>query len=705
MHKALKAMLFGGGALAVTAIALASWEGLLAPQSVADPLVKHDVRIVRDSWGVPHIFGKTDADVAYGLAYAHAEDDFGTIAETLAMVRGRAGAMLGPDGAKFDYVGHLLDARTVADKGYMTQLSPDTRALVEAYAAGLNKYAVDHPEEVPMRALFPVNGRDIVAGFALRSPFFFGLDRVLGPLTTDKLPPRDSGPGEQRGSNAFAIAGKRSGDGVTRLLSNSHQPWVGGVAWYEVVVHSDAGWDFAGALFPGMPYPALGHNNTLGWTNTVNRADLIDTYKLVLDASGDNYRYDGQWRPLERHRVWLPVRFGPFVIPVPRTVARSVQGPVIENKLGAFAVRYAGMGDVRQVEQYYRLNKARDFAEWQRVMAMQAVPATNFVYADAAGNIGMFYNARFPQRAPGFDWKGVLPGDTSKAVWKSYVPFAGYPQVINPPSGWVANSNNTPFIATAPGDNLDASKFAPELGIETFITNRAMRFQSLFAALGDAPIGRDALLSIKFDKAYDRASWAGKRQREILALDFKDAPDLAKAQKLLSTWDFVQDGQGDADALAAVMVNSVSMLAYFGDAMPDAREDFTAQVKFLNTAFGRLDPPLATLQRVQRGNVDLGVLGGPEVLRAIHSRRDEKLGRLVGQGGDSFIMLVEWGAAGKTGAGTVSSESIVQFGAATSREASPHYNDQAKLFVAEKFKPNWLTANTLAPHTESDRRP
>jgi acyl-homoserine-lactone acylase len=148
------------------------------------------------------------------------------------------------------------------------------------------------------------------------------------------------------------------------------------------------------------------------------------------------------------------------------------------------------------------------------------------------------------------------------------------------------------------------------------------------------------------------------------------------------------------------MVNSVSMLAYFGDALPDAREDFTAQVKFLNTAFGRLDPPLATLQRVQRGNVDLGVLGGPEVLRAIHSRRDEKLGRLVGQGGDSFIMLVEWDKSG-----AVSSESIVQFGAATSREASPHYNDQAKLFVAEKLRPNWLTAATLAPHTESDRRP
>jgi acyl-homoserine-lactone acylase len=700
MRKAYKRLLCGAAALAVIGAVLASWEGLLATAPQADPLVAHDVRIVRDTWGVPHIFGKTDADVGYGLAYAHAEDDFATIQEILAATRGRAGALIGADGAKLDYVGHLLGARAVADKGYLTQLSPDTRALVEAYAAGLNHYAEKHPGEIGLRNLFPVTGRDVVAGFALRSPFFFGLDRTIGALAEDKLPPRDSGPATERGSNAFAVAGKRSDDGVTRLVSNSHQPWVGGVAWYEVVVHSDAGWDFAGALFPGMPYPALGHNKTLGWTNTVNRADLIDTYKLALDTSGDHYRYDTKLLPLERHRIWLPVRFGPFVLPIPRTVARSIHGPVIENKLGAFAVRYAGFGDVRQVEQYYRLNKARDFAQWQGIMATQGIPATNFVYGDAAGNIGMFYNARFPARAKGFDWKGVLPGDTSKAVWSSYVPFSGYPQVINPASGWVANSNNTPFIATGAGDNLNAAGFAPELGIETFITNRAIRFQALFAAMASGPISREALMAIKFDKAYARESWAGKRVAQILALDVKNAPDLVKAQTLLQTWDHVQDGNGNADALAALLVNAISARAYMGDALPDAREDLTSAVAFLMAHFGRLDPPLTTLQRVQRGKVDLGVLGGPEVLRAVHSGRDDKAGRLVGRGGDSFIMLVEWDKAG-----AVKSESVVQFGAATSRTESKHYNDQAALFTAEKFRPTWFTAAELAPHIDRQYRP
>ena len=102
----------------------------------------------------------------------------------------------------------------------------------------------------------------------LRSPFLFGLDRPLGALIAGEEPPRDAGPPDERGSNGFAVAGKRSADGVTRLIVNSHQPWVGGVTWWEVVVHSEQGWDFAGALFPGAPYPLLGHNKTLGWTNT-----------------------------------------------------------------------------------------------------------------------------------------------------------------------------------------------------------------------------------------------------------------------------------------------------------------------------------------------------------------------------------------------------------------------------------------------------
>ncbi|MFZ4381242.1 MAG: acylase [Sandarakinorhabdus sp.] len=666
-------------AVAAVVVGLASWDALSASPPDADPAIKRNVTITRDEWGVPHINGKTDADVAYGIAIAQSQDDFRNLEETLAAVRGRAGAILGEDGAKLDFAGHLLGARSIGEKGYAS-LSPATRALVEAYAQGLNDYASKNQSEVRLQGLFPVTGRDIVVGFALRSPFFFGLDRPLSALIDGRLPPRDAGPADERGSNAFAVAGGRSADGVTRLIVNSHQPWEGPVTWWELVVHSDEGWDFAGANFPGAPYPLLGHNKYLGWANTVNRPDLIDVYKLVLDQSGDRYRYDGQWRELEQRRVWLRVKFGPLVLPIPRMIYRSVHGPVIKNDLGAFAIRYAGIGDVRQVEQYYRLNKARDFAEWQQIMATQAIPGTNFVYADAKGHIGMFYNALFPVRAAGFDWKGVLPGDTSRVVWQSYLPFAGNPHVIDPPAGWVANSNNTPFLSTAPADQLKRSNFGQEMGIETYVTNRAQRYQTRFAQLGNQPISRDQLLSIKFDKGYDRSGWAGRWWTEVLALDTKGRPDLAEAQDLIRRWDFTLDCNGPADGLVAAAFSQHARFAYLQKPVPDTRAGLEEAVALFKTHFGRLEVPLGEFQRLRRGRVDLPMCGGPDALRAVIGTLADD-GRRVGNNGDGYMMLIEWAADG-----SVRTNSVHHFGAAASRPQSPHHADQSPLFAAQRFK-------------------
>lgn len=685
--------------LVLIAIGLAMWEPLAASPPVADAKIAHDVRIRRDDFGVPHIDGRTDADVAYGLAFAEAEDDFATIEELLAAIRGRSAALTGADGAKIDYVGALTDARGQADRGYAT-LSPATRALVEAYAAGLNRYADTHASEVRLARLFPVTGHDIVAGFALRSPFFFGLDRTLGALADNKLPPRDGSPASERGSNAFAVTATRSVDGVTRLISNSHQPWTGGVAWYEVVLHSAAGWDFSGALFPGAPFGLVGHTRTLGWTNTVNRGDLIDTYKLVLDAGGTHYRYDGAWLPLETHRVWLHVRFGPFVLPVPKTIARARQGPVVTNTLGSFAIRYAGFGDVRQIEQYYRLNRARTFADWRAAMAMQAVPATNFIYADAAGHIAMIDNERFPVRSAGFDWRGVLPGDTSRAVWTAYEPVRSSPAVIDPAAGWVANSNNTPFVATGAGSNLDPSGFSPLLGIETYMTNRAYRFRDLFAALGSAKISRADLMRIKFDTAYSRESWAGVWLARVAAVDAHGDKDVAAAQALMRTWGWRLDGTNRADALALNLLMAAAGQGYRGDPLPDAATKLREVVASMTTHFHRLDPPLTDIERIVRGSTDVPVTGGPDALRALYSHADTATGKRAGYNGDSFVMLTEWGPDNRA-----RSESIQPFGSAIERPGSRHYSDQSALFAAGKFKPVRDDEASLAGHIERDYRP
>jgi len=163
-----------GGAAVIATIGGAGlfWEPLAADRGAPPPTKSYDVEIVRDEFGVPHINGKTDADAAYGLAFAHSEDDFGTIEEVVSMTRGRYGAIAGQDGAQVDFVFNLLGVRETVDRHY-DEIPADVRAVLDGYAAGLNAYAEKHPEEVRLSNLFPVNGKDIVAGFVLRAPFFY----------------------------------------------------------------------------------------------------------------------------------------------------------------------------------------------------------------------------------------------------------------------------------------------------------------------------------------------------------------------------------------------------------------------------------------------------------------------------------------------------------------------------------------------------
>jgi acyl-homoserine-lactone acylase len=685
----MRKWLLGGAALvAVLCGASMLWEPLAAGSALPLENKSYEVEIVRDGFGVPHINGKTDADAAYGLAFAHAEDDFATIEEVVSMTRGRYGALAGQDGAKVDYVYHLLGVRDTVERRY-DEIPADVRTIIEAYAAGLNHYVEQHPEEVRLSKLFPVDGKDIVAGFVLRAPFFYGLDNHIGRLVEGEAPLKESAAPmtpigrdpEMNGSNAWAVAPSRMADGKTWLVSNSHQPLEGQVAWYEAVVHSGEGLDMAGALFPGSPFVLLGHNRHLGWTNTVNRPDLVDIYKLVLNAAGDKYRYDGKWLPLEEKRVWLPVRFGWFTVPIPQTIYRSVHGPVIRNDKGSFAIRYAGIDNVKAVEQYYRNTKATNWDEWTRSMSTGGITGTNFIYADKTGRIAYIYNALFPDRKPGFDYTKVLPGDSSATVWKRPVPFDRFPKVVSPASGFVQNANNTPYLAAGPGSEIDPKSQSPYLGIELGMTNRGLMGTGLM--LNDRSITPEELLAIKMDTRYAKSGWVKPWMDSLISADTKGSPNLAEAQALLRTWDWSSDGQGKADALAERLIRFGARPNWRGEPMPDPRETLQKAIDEFMERFGRIDPALGDVQRLRRGKVDLPLLGGTDTLRATTMWDAEQPdGKLRVRHGDSFIMLVRWDKAG-----AVVSESIQPYGAATSRPESPHYTDQMKLFVAGKFKP------------------
>jgi acyl-homoserine-lactone acylase len=655
----------------------------------------YDVRIRRDDFGVPHVLGAKDADAAFGLAFAHSEDDFATIQDLTLATRGHLAAVNGSKAAVTDYFVRLMDVWGTVDAGY-GKLPADLRRVLEAYADGVNYYAALHPNVVKA-GLLPVSGRDIAAGFVFKTPIFYGLNDDLARLNAP--PPKT--PPVPVGSNGVAVAPSRSADGATRLLVNSHQPYTGPVTWYEAVVESGEGWHVAGGFFPGSPFMLHGTNGHLGWANTVNHPDLVDIYRLTINPKNrDQYLLDGRWRDFEKTDAAIRVKLiGPLIWTFHKPVLRSVHGPVLKTDHGVFAIRYAGMGEYRQPLQYWRLDKAKDMAEWRAAMAINALPSINYIFADEKGDIGYVYNGQFPNRPSGkkVDWLGTLPGDRSDLIWNGYLPFDRAPQIFNPRSGYVFNSNNTPFQATGPEDALKPAEFAPEMGLQTNMTNRAYRAEETFGT--DTKISAEAFRAYKFDIAYSDRSDVVKLANEILKLDARGDAQVLKAQAMVRAWDHRTDVHNRATAL--VLLTAVPILTAREErrAEPPLMDTLRATMKTLTDHFGRLDPEWGQLNRIRRGTVDLPIDGGPDTYRAVYGEPQPD-GTLTAKAGDTFIMFVTWDRGGGFHA-----ESVHQFGSATLDALSPHYADQTPMFVAMKTKPVWFTEGDLKPHIREDYRP
>jgi len=698
---------------ALVVAALAAWAVVSIPGGV-DPAGflgladRYDVRIIRDDFGVPHIYGKSDADTAFGLAYAHAEDDFATIQDVVLATRGRLAAVRGPGAARTDYLIQLMRVWDAVDAGYSSELSDNARAVAEAYADGLNLYAARHPASVSPY-LLPVRGEDLVAGFTFKLPLFYGFDRVLAQLTDGRA--RELARRPERaleytskaqaapGSQGVAIAPGKSIDGGTRLLINSHQPLTGPVSWYEARLHSQEGWDVAGATFPGAPVILHGHNRRLGWASTVNRPDLVDVYRLTLNPDNDNeYLLDGAWVPLEVRSAAIEVRvLGPWRWTFHEPLYFSRHGPVLKLDHGSYALRWAGMGEVASLDQYLAMNKASSMDEFEAALAMGHLPSINQVYADHEGNIAHYYNAMFPDRRSGWDWSKDLPGDRSELIWNRYLPFSRIPATRNPPSGFVFNANNAPFLSTVGAGQPRPGDYPPSMGIETRATNRALRLRRLLAAAG--PLRDEDFRRIKYDLFYDEALDAIVRLRAFLAKGDRNLPAaLRDAFALLASWDLGTQMDNRAAALATLTLEP--LIDHRRRRSPvDLAQELARAQNHLETHFGRIDPAYGDVVRHARGDTSWPIDGGPDILRAVYTETDTKSGRLHNVAGDSFIMFVTWDADGR-----VTSRSVHNYGSATRDAESPHYADQVPLFLEHRDKPVWLDLEDLLHHASRDYR-
>ena len=677
----------------------------------------YDVVIERDHLGVPHIIGERDVDAAFGFAYAQAEDNWQIIHDSIPFYRGTNAAINGKDAATIDFLIHWLGIWEDLDAGYETELKPETRAYIEAFADGINYYAALHPEETNQR-LFPINGKDIVAGYMLRHLLFYGFDAPVIELFEEQRKHPISRGGEAVaesdsrshgvtigglpvGSNAMTVSPYNSTDGSTMLAINSHQPTTGPVAWYEAHVQSNEGLNIMGGLFPSSVTIGVGFTENLGWGATVNKPDLVDIYVLDIDPSDPNrYRLDGEWKTLESRDITIDVKLMGFLPwSVTEQALRSVHGPVLRTDHGTYAVRYAGMGEMRQVEQWLAMNKAQNFEDWRNAIRMHAFASFNLVYADREGNTMFVHNSLTPNRVSGYNWAHYLPGDDSSLIWDNYMPFDKLPQVINPESGFIHSANQSPFYITAEGSNPVKENYRIEDGFPTRMTNRADRGLELFAELGT--ISEQEFFDIKHDKSFSTKSRSMAFLNQALELDLSDGEQKYRdAQQIIASWDRNTNLKNRGAALSTCVIGSEWLAEQKGKPEPDIREELIRCTDRLLNKVGRLDPAWGDVSRHIRGDLNLPVAGGPDTLRAIYGMGMEEDGYLTNVAGDGLYYMLSWDAEGQQKV-----RGIHQFGAATLDETSPHYADQAQDYVDEVLHDPLFDAEKRATKIQRSYRP
>ena len=661
---------------------------------------KYQVVIERDHLGVPHVIGERDVDAAFGFAYAQAEDNWQIIHDTIPFYRGTNAAINGKDAATVDFLVQWLGIWETIDRDYETQLKPETRAWIGAFVDGINYYAALHPEQTNP-SIFPLTEKDVVAGYMLRHLLFYGFDASITELfEPQRQRPVSRGPADADqqarpiaegvtignlpvGSNAIAVSAPFTIDGATRLAINSHQPTTGPVAWYEAHIQSKEGLNVMGGLFPSSATIGVGFTENLAWGATVNKPDLVDIYVLDMDPNDPmRYELDGEWQSLEVKDIEIEVKlFGFLPWTVTEVGLKSEHGPVIQNDHGTYAVRYAGMGEVRQLEQWLAMSKAQNFEQWRDAMRIQAFASFNFVYADREGNTMFVHNSLTPKRLPSYDWTQYLPGDDGRLIWQDYMDFDDLPQVINPASGYIHSANQTPFQVSAEADNPNKDDYAIEDGFPTRMTNRADRGLELLAELES--ISEQQFFDIKHDKKYSVNSRAYAYLQQAASADLSDIQSdnlqsYQDAQTLITNWDLSTDIENRGAALSACVLGGEWLSEQRGIDAPKALDELVRCTDLLMSTSGRIDPLWGDVNRHVRGDLNVPVAGGPDTLRAIYGMGMEKDGYLTNVAGDGLYYQVSWDAQGD-----LKVRGVHQYGAATLDENSPHYADQAEDYANE----------------------
>jgi len=690
------------------------------------------ITIVRDDWGIPHIYGQTDADAVFGMLYAQAEDDFNRIEVNFLNSLGRLSEAEGEAELYRD-----LRMRLFIDDEELTEMyaqSPEwLKDLMDAWAEGLNYYLHTHPEVNPrvlnrfepwMALSFSEGsiGGDIERVSMRDLEGFYGQGMNEAITAADEI--EEDVRIEPTGSNGFAIAPSNSATGNALLLINPHTSF-----YFRAEVHvvSEEGLNAYGAVTWGQFFVYQGFNEKTGWMHTSSRADNIDLYleTIVEKDDGFYYLFDGEERALEESTITISYKTEEGLAEREFTTYRSHHGPIIREQDGKWVAFRIMEEPLKALQQSYLRTKSQNYEDYYESMEFHTNSSNNTVYADADGNIGYFHSNFIPIRDQAYDYAGVIDGSTSETDWNGLHSIDESITILNPPNGWIQNTNNWPFSAT--GANSPKKEDYPVYMSQNPENARGLHAIRVLEGVTDFTVE-----SLR-DAAYD--SYLTEFEDLIPGLlDVYDGLDadndlrqeLSEQIESLRRWDLrfsidsvptslaiywgiefrtksreqVREGGGTTEEIIEKRLFPNVWL----EALQTARDK-------LHDDFGRWDTPWGEINRFQRLTGDIvqpfddaefsipvGFTSATWGSLAAYGQRtfnDTK--KLYGTRGNSFVAVVEFGERVRAIAITAGGQS--------GDPSNPHFNDQAERYASGDLREVYFYTEDIEPVAERTYHP
>jgi acyl-homoserine-lactone acylase len=658
---------------------------LLIVTSIAHSQIKpNNIEIVRDQFGVPHIYAQTDAEVAYGLAWANAEDDFSTIQEAYLAGNAMLSNHIGLKGAAADFITQFIGSKSlIEDK--IEDISEEYMAVIEGYSQGLNAYAKNNPDKILYKKLFPITPKKMLMYSQLQlfisNEGAYWAGRILNNDTQDDFLDQNL-----TGSNVIAMNSSKTVSGETFLAINTHQPLEGPTSWYEVHLNSEEGTNIIGTMYPGTPNILIGVNEHLGWSHTVNYPDKTDVFKLKM-KNKKKYIVDDEEYELEKLKAKITVKLLGIPIKINRKYYKSIYGPTLKNKSGYYSIRTPTLFNIKALEQWWKMGKSKNFSEFYNILKMKQLPGFNIGYADKYDTIFYMSNGIIPKRAEGYNWKGIVPGDTKKTLWTEYHDIEDLPQVIQPDAGFIYNANHSPFKSTTAEENPKEENYSQRMGYETYDNNRSTRLIELIESYDQ--VSYEDFKDIKYDNSFpSKFNYNFMDISIIETLKLEAESDSFELLDIIQKWDRKTDIDSQGGGVFGVLYYQL-VWNYRDEILKNnktvSRETLLSALKdvkgYLIDNFGSINITLGDFQKLVRGDKEIPIWGLPDVITAMSSRPYKDGKHKVTQG-ESYIGLVRFNKNGPI------LESIISFGNSDNPN-SDHYTDQMEKY--SKFKTKKMT--------------